>query len=72
MDSEKQELKELEKDNAIFEIKNSAFQSELSRQLINGLGDEILKTITNPIKISKFKLFKHKITNLINKIAEVL
>lgn len=67
------ELEEAEVEQKAFEIKNAAYQNDIARKLsIGGLGDEIRQTLNNPVKITKFKLFKIKVKNFIKNIIDVL
>lgn len=66
------ELKELNKDNLIFDKKNESIKNKLAFDLENGLGCEIINAIREPIKISKFRFFMFKLKKLINKIFNSL
>lgn len=73
MYNEKKELLELDKERLAFENEQKAYQYGLSEDLNNyGLGDDILNTLKNPPKISKFKLFKYRIKMLTQNILDVL
>ena len=68
---EEQEVKKIKEDEAIFNIKNESYKNELANKLINGsMGYEIKNTINNPIKITRFKIFKFRFKRLINKIID--
>lgn len=67
------EFKESEKENKIFEVKNESYQNDIANKLITGgLGSEIKFILNNPIKISRFKIFKFKIKSFIKNIIDVL
>lgn len=67
------EFKESEKENKVFEVKNESYQNDIANKLITGgLGSEIKFILNNPIKISRFKIFKFKIKSFIKNIIDVL
>lgn len=73
MYNEKKELEALNRDNSIFEIKNSSYKNEIANKLLNdNLGTEIHRILNNPIKVSRFKLFMFNIKKTLKKILDSL
>lgn len=72
MYNEKKESKEFENEVKQFEYKYSTYQNEIARQLVGDLGNEIKETLRNPMRITRFQLFKTNMKNLIKRIVDVL
>lgn len=73
MYNEKKELDEFEIEKKVLQNKNNIYQNNIVDSLINnGLGNEIRQTLKNPIKLSKFDLFKIKVNNFLNKLFDIL
>lgn len=66
------ELDCLKKDNLVFDQKDEIFKNSFAEELKNGMGNSIIHTLNNPIKISKFKFFKFKIKKIIKDLFEVI
>lgn len=67
------ELSGLDSDKHIFNTQIDSLQHSLYNQIKNGgLGDEIIKTLREPVKASRFKVFRFKLKMFFNKILEVL
>jgi hypothetical protein len=73
MYDERKELKDSQVEKEILEQKNDLLQINMADELINrGVGEEIIKTLNNPYKITKLQLFKIKMKSAINRIFDVL
>lgn len=67
-----QELEGLKTDIHTFEIKNEAMKEQLANDLITNLGSSIKETLNNPIKLTRFDMFKYKIKKIFNTLIEIL
>lgn len=70
--NKKNELIEMEVEQKRLEDKTSAYQAEIANELINGLGDEIKRTLNNPVKITKVQILKLKIKDFFKRIFDAL
>ena len=73
MYNENKELADFKLESQILENKTEIYKDEFINSLTNKkLGNDIKDTLSNPIKISKFKIFKIKTSNLIKDIFRIL
>lgn len=70
---ENKELSGLNSDKHIFNTQIDSLQHSLYNQMKNGgLGDDIIKTLREPMKVSRFKVFRFKLKMFFSKIFEAL
>jgi len=68
-----EEIKEYENEKKVLENKTEYSKNVLVEDLLyNGVGKEIKNTLSNPYKVTKFKLFKIKLKKIIKDILEAL
>jgi len=73
MDDKEKELKEFKIEQQVLEMKTEAYKNSMVEGLLRSkLGDEIRETLRNPIKITKFKLFRMKLKSFMKRLFDAL
>lgn len=72
MYNENKEIAEFESEKEQLELKTYNYQNSIAEHLTDELGADIRKTLANPIKITRFKLFKIRITYFFKSLLEIL
>jgi len=70
--NKEKELLEAESEKYKSELTIETEREILAKTIKSGLGDEIRHALKNPIKISKYDLFKFRMKNKINSILNAL
>jgi hypothetical protein len=73
MYNEKKELEALKMEQEISKVQTEAYKDNMVDSLIRrNLGNEIKNTLNNPIKITRFKLFKIRLSGFFKNLFDVL
>jgi hypothetical protein len=73
MYNEKKELEALKMEQEISNVQTEAYKDNMVDNLIRrNLGNEIKNTLNNPIKITRFKLFKIRLGGFFKNLFDVL
>ena len=73
MFNEQKEIKDFESEKLVLDKKLEIYQNNLVEELTSGgLGSDIIHRLKNPIRLTKYQVFKNKINTFINKLFNVL
>jgi hypothetical protein len=73
MYNEKKEIEALKIEQEISNVQIEAYKDDMIDSLIRrNLGDEIKNTLNNPIKITRFKFLKMRLSGFFKKLFDVL
>jgi hypothetical protein len=73
MYSEKKELEEFQTEILVLETKTESYKNSMVESLVNSnLGNNIRETLRNPVKVTRFQIFKMKLKDFKDRLLDIL